>query len=105
MAAVNIIKGKTITIVILILHRRHVEIERSGVVLVEVERSGVVVILRLVEMKRSVAVAIFVLVEVERSGGVVIFSAGLVQIEPSPQISHAKLKIWLSTTQTKWHEE
>ena len=77
MAAVNIIKGKTITIVILILHRRHVEIERSGVVLVEVERSG--------------------------DGG--IFSVGLVQIEPSPQISHAKLKIWLSTTQTKWHEE
>jgi len=34
-----------------------------------------------------------------------IFNAGLVQIEPSPQISHAKLKIWLSTTQTKWHEE
>jgi len=105
MAAVNIIKGKTITIVILILHRRYVEIERSGVVLVEVERSGVVVILRLVEMKRSVAIAIFVLVKVERSGVVVIFSAGLVQIEPSPQISHAKLKIWLSTTQTKWHEE
>ena len=77
MAAVNIIKGKTITIVILILHQRHVEIERSGVVLVEVERSG----------------------------GGVIFSAGLVQIETSPQISHAKLKIWLSTTQTKWHEE
>ena len=77
MAAVNIIKGKTITIVILILHRRHVEIERSGVVLVEVERSGVVVI----------------------------FSAGLVQIEPSPQINHAKLKIWLNTAQTKWHEE
>ena len=77
MAAVNIIKGKTITIAILILHRRHVEIERSGAVLVEVERSGVVVI----------------------------FNAGLVQIEPSPQISHAKLKIWLSTTQTKWHEE
>ena len=95
MAAVNIIKGKTITIVILILHRRHVEIERSGIV----------VILRLVEMKRSIAVAIFVLVEVERSVVVVIFSAGLVQIEPSPQISHAKLKIWLSTTQTKWHEE
>ena len=94
MAAVNIIKGKTITIVILILHRRHVEIERSGVV----------VILRLVEMKRSVAIAIFVLVEVERSGVVVIFSAGLVQIEPSPPISHAKLKIWLNT-QTKWHEE
>ena len=77
MAAVNIIKGKTITIVIMILHRRHVEIERSGIMLVEVERSGVVVI----------------------------FSVGLVQIEPSPQISHAKLKIWLSTTQTKWHEE
>jgi len=50
--------------------------------LVEVERSGVV------------------LVDVERSGVVVIFSAGLVQIETSPQISHAKL-----SAQTKWHEE
>jgi len=41
-----------------------------------------------------------VLVDVERNGVVVIFSAGLVQIETSPQISHAKL-----STQTKWHEE
>ena len=87
--------------VVLILHRRHVEIERSGVVLVEVERSGVV----LVDVERSGVVVILRLVEMKRIDDAAFAFDEHVQIEPSPQISHAKLKIWLSTTQTKWHEE
>ena len=64
--------------VVLILHRRHVEVERSDVVLIEVERSDVVLVeverSGVIEVERSVVVLVevelsdVVLVEVERSG-------------------------------------